>query len=74
MVEIQTLPERGCGRLSYVWICCSCVEHMGGSHPRCGADFNCTCIGCAISTGWRIWLAIRLGVEGSGLGELGVQR
>jgi hypothetical protein len=25
MVEIPTPPKRGCGQLSYVWICCNCA-------------------------------------------------
>jgi hypothetical protein len=51
MVEIPTPPERGCGRLSYVWLCCSCVEHREDSHPMCGDAWNCTCRICTI-----IWL------------------
>jgi hypothetical protein len=34
MVEIPTPPERGCGRLSYVWICCNYVEHREDYHAQ----------------------------------------
>jgi hypothetical protein len=42
MVEIPTPPEMGCGRLRYVWLCCSCVEHREGSHPMCEDAWSCT--------------------------------
>jgi hypothetical protein len=51
MVEISTPPEIGCGQLRYVCLCCSCDEHREDSHPRCGGAWNCTCIGCARSSG-----------------------
>jgi hypothetical protein len=73
MVEISTLPERGCGWLSYVWLCCSCVEHREDSHPMCRV------FGIVHAQDMHdhpiddLGLAVRLGVEGSGFGELGVQ-
>jgi hypothetical protein len=43
MVEIPTPPARGCGRLSYVWLYCNCVENREDSHPMCVDAWNCTC-------------------------------
>jgi hypothetical protein len=43
MVEIPTPPERGCGRLSYVWYIVTFVEHREDSHPMCVDAWNCTC-------------------------------
>jgi hypothetical protein len=70
MVEIPTPPERGCGWLSYVWICCSCAEHREDSHPMCRDAWNCTCEGYARSSIDDLSLAIRLGVEGMDLVSL----
>jgi hypothetical protein len=35
IVEIPTPPERGYGRLSYVYLYCNCVEHKEDSRPMC---------------------------------------
>jgi hypothetical protein len=42
MVEIPTPPESGCGRLSYVWICCNYTEYREESHPMCVDYWNFT--------------------------------
>jgi hypothetical protein len=42
MVEIPTPPERGCGQLRYVWICCNFFERREDSHPMCTDAWNCT--------------------------------
>jgi hypothetical protein len=74
MVGIPTPPKRGCGQLSYVGLGCSYVEHREESHPMCEGAWNCTCIGYAYHSIDDLSLAICLGVEGSGFGELGVQQ
>jgi hypothetical protein len=74
MVGIPTPLERGCGRLRYAGLDCSYVGHREGSHPMCEGDFNYTCEGYAQSLIYNLGLAICLGVEGRGFGELGVQQ
>jgi hypothetical protein len=73
MVGIPTPPKRGCGRLSYVGLSCSYARHRKALIP------------CARVLGiihakdthnhsiYDLDLAIFLGVEGHGFGELGVQ-
>lgn len=46
MAEIPTLPERGCGMLSYGELCCSYVGHRGDFHPTCVDASSCTCAKC----------------------------
>jgi hypothetical protein len=73
MVGIPTPPERGCGWLSYAEIICSYAGHREDSHPMCrgclefihAQDMQNHLI-------YDLGLAICLGVEGCGFGELGV--
>ena len=74
MVGIPTPLERGCGRLSYAGLGCSYDGHRKGSHPMCEGALNYTCEGYAQSFDLQLDLAIYLGVEGYGFGELGVQQ
>jgi hypothetical protein len=75
MVGIPTPPERGCGRLSYAGLSCSYVEHRGDSHPMCEGAWNYTCMQDMHDHSiYDLGLAICLGVEGHGFGELGVQQ
>jgi hypothetical protein len=76
MVGIPTPPERGCGWLSYAGISdCCYVGHREGSHPMCEGHFEI--IHAKDMHNHSIYdlvLAIYLGMEGRGFGELGVQQ
>jgi hypothetical protein len=74
MVGIPTPPERGCGRLSYAGLNCSYDGHREDSHPMCEGPCNYTCARYARSLDYDLGLAICLGVEGHGFGDLGVQQ
>jgi len=74
MVEIPTPPERGCGRLIYVWPYCSCVEHREESIPCARFLVIVHAQDVHDHPVDDLNLAIRLEVEGSGFGELGLQK
>ena len=74
MVGIPTPPERGCGQLSYAGLGCSYAGHREDSHPICEGVLNCTCTHKYDHPVDVLSLAIYLGVEGSGFGELGIQQ
>jgi hypothetical protein len=74
MVGIPTPPERGCGRLSYAGLIVAmmdigktlipCARVLGIIHVQDMHDHSI----------YNLGLAICLGVEGRGFGELGVQQ
>jgi hypothetical protein len=70
MVGIPTPPERGYDQLSYAGLNCSYARHREYSHPMCGFVFNCICADMYYHLIHELSLAICLGVEGSGFGDL----
>ena len=70
---IPSLPKRRYGQLSCGEPDYNCVVHMGGFHRMCMDALNCTCGDVYNHHVDNLFLAISLGMESCGLGELGVQ-